>query len=51
MRGKAGVLFRVAEAASDRPEGVVREVIFPAIGEGTLEALVREGCATTSCCL
>ncbi|MBV8576748.1 MAG: DUF4158 domain-containing protein, partial [Acetobacteraceae bacterium] len=42
VRGKAGVLFRVAEAAVGSPEGVVREVIFPAAGQGTLEALVRE---------
>src|SRR3954469_20096152 len=42
VRGKAGILFRVVEAASGSPEGVVREVIFPVIGEQTLEALVRE---------
>lgn len=42
VRGKAGILFRVAEAAVATPEGVVREVIFPAAGHGTLEALARE---------
>lgn len=42
VRGKAGILFRVAEAAVGSPEGVVREVIFPAAGQSTLEALVRE---------
>jgi hypothetical protein len=42
VRGKAGILFRVAEAAVGAPEGVVREVIFPAAGQGTLEALARE---------
>ena len=42
VRGKAGILFRVVEAASGSPEGVVREVIFPVIGEGTFDALVRE---------
>ena len=42
VRGKASILFRVAEAAVGTPEGVVREVIFPAAGEHTLEALVRE---------
>ena len=42
VRGKAGILFRVVEAASGSPEGVVREVIFPAIGTQTFEALVRE---------
>jgi TnpA family transposase len=42
VRGKAGILFKVAEAAVDRPDGVVREVIFPVVGEQTFEALVRE---------
>lgn len=42
VRGKAGILFRVVEAASGSPEGIVREVIFPVIGEQTFEALVRE---------
>jgi hypothetical protein len=42
VRGKAGILFRVAEAAVGSPDGVIREVIFPVAGENTLEALVRE---------
>ena len=42
VRGKAGILFRVAEAAVGPPGGVVREVIFPVVGEQTFEALVRE---------
>jgi hypothetical protein len=42
VRGKAGILFRVVEAASGSPEGVVREVILPVIGVQTFEALVRE---------
>jgi hypothetical protein len=42
VRGKTGILFRVAEAAIGSPDGVVREVIFPVAGESTLEALVRE---------
>jgi Tn3 transposase DDE domain/Domain of unknown function (DUF4158) len=42
VRGKAGILFKVAEAAVGRPDGVVREVIFPVAGEQTFEALVRE---------
>jgi hypothetical protein len=40
--GKTGILFRVAEAAVGNPNGIVREVIFPVVGEGTFEALVRE---------
>jgi TnpA family transposase len=42
VRGKAGILFKVAEAVVDRPDGVVREVVFPVVGEHTFEALVRE---------
>ncbi len=42
VRGKAGILFRVVQAASGSPEGVVRDVIFPVIGAQTFEALVRE---------
>jgi hypothetical protein len=42
VRGKAGILFRVVEAASGSPEGVVRDVILPVIGKQTFEALVRE---------
>jgi TnpA family transposase len=42
VRGKAGILFRVAEAAVGQPDGVVREVIFPIVGAHTFEALIRE---------
>jgi hypothetical protein len=35
VRGKTGILFRVAEAAVGNPNGIVREVIFPVVGEGT----------------
>lgn len=42
VRGKTGILFRVAEAAVDNPDGIVRDVIFPIVGEQTFEALVKE---------
>jgi len=42
VRGKTGILFRVAEAAVDNPDGIVREVIFPVAGQQTFEALVKE---------
>ena len=43
VAGKAGILFRVAEAAVAQPEGIVREVIYPAAGgKRTLEQLVKE---------
>jgi hypothetical protein len=41
VRGKTGILFRVAEAAVGNPDGVVREVIFPVVGEETFEALTK----------
>ena len=42
VRGKAGILFRVAKAALDNPDGSVREVIFPIAGEQTFENLLKE---------
>jgi len=42
VRGKTGILFRIAEAAVDNPDGIVRDVIFPVAGEQTFEALVKE---------
>ena len=48
VRGKASILFRVAEAAVGQPDGVMREVIFPVAGEQTFEALVREAKALGS---
>jgi Domain of unknown function (DUF4158) len=47
VAGKASILFHVAEAAVAHPEGIVREVIFPAAGgERTLADLVKEYKAT-----
>jgi len=40
--GKTTPLFRIAEAALDNPDGVVREVLFPLVGESILAALVEE---------
>jgi TnpA family transposase len=42
VRGKTGILFRVAEAAVGNPNGIVREVIFPVVGEETFAALLKE---------
>lgn len=42
VSGKTGILFQMAEAAMSKPEGIVREVIYPIIGEQTLRNLVRE---------
>jgi len=42
VRGKAGILFRVAAAALKDPDGVVRDVIFPVADEQTFENLLKE---------
>ncbi|MDT7800613.1 MAG: hypothetical protein QOI78_4046 [Actinomycetota bacterium] len=42
VRGKEGILFRPAEAAVEHPDDVVRDALFPVVGEKTLRALVRE---------
>ena len=46
VRGKTTLLFKLAEAAVDSPEGVVKEVLYPVIGEQTLRDLVHEYKAT-----
>ncbi len=42
VSGKTGLLFQLAEAALENPEGTVKEVIYPVIGETTIRNLVRE---------
>jgi TnpA family transposase len=42
VQGKHTLLYRLAEAALATPDGTVRDVIFPIIGEDTLHDLVRE---------
>jgi len=42
VQGKTTLLYRLAEAAIDNPEGIVREVLFPVVGEDKLGDLVRE---------
>lgn len=40
--GKTRLLYKLAKAAKGRPEGTVKEVIYPAVGEKTLDDLIRE---------
>ena len=40
--GKARLLYKLAKAAKDQPDGIVKEVIYPAVGERTLEELIQE---------
>jgi TnpA family transposase len=46
VASKPAILFKLATASLARPDGVVRDVIFPAVGEQTLHDLVAEGNAT-----
>jgi TnpA family transposase len=42
VTGKETLLFRLAEAAIDKPEAKVRDALYPVVGEQTLRDLVRE---------
>ena len=44
--GKQSLLFEVAGAALEKPDGIVRDVVFPVVGEQTLRDLVKEAKAT-----
>jgi len=46
VTGKHSLLFHVAEASLQDPDGRVRDVIFPIVNEQTLHALVKEWKAT-----
>ena len=46
VTGKQNLLFELAGAALDQPDGIVREVVFPVVGEQTLRDLVKEWKAT-----
>ncbi len=40
--GKQQLLFRMASAIWENPDGIIRDVLFPLIGEDRLEQLVKE---------
>jgi TnpA family transposase len=42
VNGKPTLLFRIANAALDNPEGSIKRVIFPVVNENTLKNLVKE---------
>jgi hypothetical protein len=46
VTGKPTLLFDIAEASLASPDGTVREVVFPVVGEQTLRDLARERKAT-----
>lgn len=46
ITGKQSLLFELADATLAQPDGVVRDVVFPVVGEQTLRDLVKEWKAT-----
>jgi TnpA family transposase len=42
VAGKNGLLFQLAEAALEQPDGIVKDVVYPVVNEQTLRDLVRE---------
>jgi hypothetical protein len=42
VRGKARLLFKLAEATVDQPEGVIKDVVYPVVSQNTLKELVSE---------
>ncbi|MFF9570430.1 Tn3 family transposase [Streptomyces sp. NPDC014685] len=42
IRGKEGILFKLADAAVGKPDEIVRTALYPVVGEKTLRDLVAE---------
>jgi TnpA family transposase len=42
VRGKAKLLFKLAEATVDQPDGIIKEVVYPVVAQKTLVELVDE---------
>ena len=42
VSGKKTMLFKIAEAAIDNPDGTIRQVLFPVVGEKVLRNLIKE---------
>lgn len=42
VRGKARLLFKLAEATVGQPDGVVKDVVYPVVPKKTLEELIAE---------
>lgn len=40
VRGKARLLFKLAEATVEQPEGVIKDVVYPVVSQNTLKELV-----------
>src|SRR5262249_28421564 len=46
VAGKNGLLFQLAEATLAKPDGIVKDVVYPVVNEPTLRDLVKEWQAT-----
>jgi hypothetical protein len=46
VRGKTGLLYRLAEVALENPDGVIKDVLYPVVSPHTLRELVEEFRAT-----
>jgi TnpA family transposase len=42
VAGKSGLLYQIAEASLEHPDELVRDVVYPVVGEQKLRDLVRE---------
>lgn len=42
VRGKARLLFKLAEATLDQPDGIVKDVVYSVVAQKTLQELVEE---------
>lgn len=42
VRGKARLLFKVAEATVDKPDGIIKNVVYPVVSQEVLKELVAE---------
>lgn len=42
VNGKTNILFQMADAALNNPDGIIRKVLYPVVNENTLRALVKE---------
>lgn len=48
VEGKTRLLFRLAEASLEQPDGIIREVLYPLVGEQTLRDLLKEHQSTNA---
>ncbi len=42
VRGKAQLLFKLAETTVDQPDGIIKDVVYPVVSQRTLQEIVAE---------